>query len=66
MDKVQIGKAIKHAMIIKEKSLRGLASEIGISYPGVHRIASGKGYNIDNLLIVLDGLGLEIVIREKQ
>jgi len=65
--KLQISEAIKEAMDDSGLSLRTLAAKIpNLSYTQIARITSGKNYTIGTLLKVLDELGLEIVIREKE
>ena len=63
--KLSISKIIAKAMSEQDVSMRQFAESIGMKHPQVHRITSGKNYNVDTLLRVLDGLGLEVVIKKK-
>lgn len=60
-----ISKAIKSEIKNKNLSVRKLAESIEMKHPQVVRVTNGENYNIDTLLKILDGLGLEIIIKEK-
>ncbi len=64
--KLQISKVIKEVMDQKDLTFRNLADKIGMKHPQIVRITSGNNYNIDTLLKILDGLNLEIEIKEKE
>lgn len=65
--KLRISRAVASAMVEQDVSMRQLAEKIGnMKHPQIHRITSGKNYNIDTLLRVLNGLGLELIIRKKE
>lgn len=63
--KLSISKAIANAMVEQNVSMRQLAEEIGMKHPQIHRITSGQNYNVETLLRVLNGLGLEVIIQKK-
>lgn len=63
--KLQISKILKEVMDQEEFTFRELAEEIGMKHPQIVRVTSGKNYNIDTLLRILDGLDLEIEIKRK-
>lgn len=64
--KLRISRAVANAMVEQNVSMRQLAEKItGMKHPQIHRITSGKNYNIDTLLRVLNGLNLELIIQKK-
>lgn len=64
--KLRISRTVANAMVEQDVSMRQLAEKIGnMKHPQIHRITSGKNYNIDTLLRVLNGLGLELIIQKK-
>lgn len=63
--KFQISKILKEVMDQEELTFRELAEDIGMKHPQIIRVTSGKNYNIDTLLRILDGLDLEIEIKKK-
>jgi HTH-type transcriptional regulator / antitoxin HipB len=66
-DKKYIAMSINNQMFFKNLSLRDTAALIdNFSHPQLARITTGKNYNIDTLLKVLDVLDLEIVITRKE
>lgn len=65
--KKQISQSIKSKIKKEGLSLRKVSFMVDdLSYPQIHRITSGKNYTLDTLLKVLDPLGLEIKIVEKE
>lgn len=65
--KLRISRAITDAMKEEEVSMRQLAESVGnMKHPQIHRITSGKNYNIDSLLKIMNELGLELLVRKKQ
>ncbi len=64
--KLQISKILKEVMDQKNLTFRDLAEDIGMKHPQIIRVTSGKNYNIDTLLRILDGLNLEIEIKTKK
>jgi len=64
--KLQISKILKEVMDQKNVTFRDLADDVGMKHPQIVRVTSGKNYNIDTLLKILDGLNLEIEIKTKK
>ena len=63
--KLKITKQIKEGLTNKNLSIRKLSENIGLKHPQIIRVTSAKNYNIDTLLRILDGLDLEIEIKQK-
>lgn len=61
-----ISKEIKKGLEKKDLSLRKLGDEIGLKHPQIVRVTQANNYNIDTLLKILNGLDLEIEIKEKE
>lgn len=64
--KLKITEQIKEGLINKHLSIRKLSENIGLKHPQIIRVTSAKNYNIDTLLKILDGLDLEIEIKQKR
>jgi len=64
--KANISKALVEFMEQQDLTIRELAERVGMKHPQVVRVTRGNNYNIDTLLRLLDGLGLEIFIQKKQ
>lgn len=64
--KLKITKQIKEELTNKNLSIRKLSENIGLKHPQIIRVTSAKNYNIDTLLKILDGLDLEIEIKQKK
>jgi HTH-type transcriptional regulator / antitoxin HipB len=64
--KLNITEKIKEGLDNKKLSVRKLAENIGLKHPQIIRVTSSKNYNIDTLLRILDGLDLEIEIKQKK
>lgn len=64
--KLSISKVIVQELKEQNYSVRSFAEKIGMKHPQIIRVTGGKNYNIDTLLKILDGLGLEIIIKEKE
>lgn len=63
--KILISKSISSEIIKQGLSVRQFAEKAGMKHPQIHRITSGKNYNIDTLLKILNSLDLEITITKK-
>lgn len=63
--KLKISYEIKEGLERKGISIRKLAENIGLKHPQIVRVTSAKNYNVDTLLKILDGLDLEIEIKNK-
>lgn len=61
-----ISKEIKKGLEKKNLSLRKLGDEIGLKHPQIVRVTQANNYNIDTLLKILNGLDLEIEIKQKE
>lgn len=66
--KLEISKAITKELENNKYTVREFAEMVEMNHPQIIRVTSGKNYNIDTLLKILDGLNLQITIqpRDKQ
>lgn len=64
--KKKISSFIKEDMKTKGMTLRELCDLIDMKHPQIVRITRGNNYNIETLVRILDGLGLEIEIKKKE
>jgi HTH-type transcriptional regulator / antitoxin HipB len=64
--KLEITQQIKNALDEQNLSIRKLGKEIGMKHNQIIRVTSSQSYHIDTLLKIIDGLGLELVVRPKR
>ncbi|UXQ89017.1 transcriptional regulator [Bacillus phage Thurquoise] len=64
--KLNISDTLRSEINQQETTTRKLASEVGLHQPQISKVLTGTNYQIDTLIKVLDGLGLEIQLVQKK
>ncbi|AFQ96447.1 hypothetical protein [Bacillus phage vB_BceM_Bc431v3] len=63
--KLNISDTLRSEIKQQETTTRKLASDVGLHQPQISKVLTGTNYQIDTLIKVLDGLGLEIQLTKK-